>query len=157
VQKDASSTDEPALKKQKLDPTSPWCDTDSDEEDACDVVHTERADIEKRLAAALAEMEMFKVTKFNSQIKDAVKTSDGLLSWWQVEGKAFPLLRHVARCIFGLPASSASSERAFSAAGQVVTHKRKMLDKGRVNQHMVVKRNADLITKTAALNVNLEK
>ncbi|EEH50919.1 transposase [Micromonas pusilla CCMP1545] len=151
VKKDASSTDEPAFKKQKLDPTSTYGDTDSDEEDACDVVHTERADIEQRLAAAHTEMERFKAHAFNRQVKDETRTSEGLLSWWQVEGIAFPLLREVARNIFSLPASSASSERAFSAAGQVVTHKRKMLDKARVNKLMVVKRNANFVTKAEVL------
>ena len=47
-----------------------------------------------------------------------------LLHWWKLHSKEFPFLGSLAKKTFAVPASSASSERNFSAAGQVLTERR---------------------------------
>ena len=43
------------------------------------------------------------------------KENTQVLPWWAVYEKAFPLLSKVAKYVLGIPASSAKSERVFSA------------------------------------------
>ena len=47
-----------------------------------------------------------------------------ILLWWKTNQAQFPLLAKVARSILCIPASSAESERVFSAASNIVTEKR---------------------------------
>uniref|UniRef100_A0AAV2K1C2 HAT C-terminal dimerisation domain-containing protein n=1 Tax=Knipowitschia caucasica TaxID=637954 RepID=A0AAV2K1C2_KNICA len=47
-----------------------------------------------------------------------------LLSWWKQHETTLPLLARLARMVFSVPASSSSSERAFSAAGRVIEERR---------------------------------
>jgi len=47
-----------------------------------------------------------------------------LLSFWKSKVEEFPGLSTLARCIFCIPASSASSERAFSVSGRVFEQRR---------------------------------
>ena len=56
------------------------------------------------------------------------KTRMDVLKWWQKHETNLPLLSHFAKQILCIPASSASSERTFSAAGNIVTAKRYNLD-----------------------------
>ena len=49
------------------------------------------------------------------------------LSWWRVNETKHQLLAKISRFYMGIPATSASSERAFSTAGQIVTEKRNRL------------------------------
>lgn len=51
-----------------------------------------------------------------------------ILKWWQDHEKILPILSHFAKGILAIPASSASSERTFSAAGNIVTAQRYNLD-----------------------------
>jgi hypothetical protein len=50
-----------------------------------------------------------------------------ILNWWREHQEKFPKLAKLARKIFSVPASSAASERAFSAAGQTITERRTSL------------------------------
>ncbi|CAM9526079.1 unnamed protein product, partial [Phaeothamnion confervicola] len=50
-----------------------------------------------------------------------------ILVWWRDRGVEFPKLALLARRVLCIPATSASSERLFSVAGQVVTKKRNRL------------------------------
>ena len=45
-----------------------------------------------------------------------------ILQWYKDHHKTFPILSQVAREVLCVPASSASSERAFSVSGQVLVH-----------------------------------
>ena len=54
------------------------------------------------------------------------KTED-LLKWWKNNAAEFPKLSRTARQILVIPASSASSERNFSSAGQVISERRTCL------------------------------
>ncbi|KAG5277570.1 hypothetical protein AALO_G00119130 [Alosa alosa] len=47
-----------------------------------------------------------------------------LLSWWKQHETTLPLLARLARMVFSVPASSSSSERAFSAAGRMIWERR---------------------------------
>ena len=50
------------------------------------------------------------------------------LMWWKEHAAQFPYLSQLARRYLAMPATSASVERLFSVAGQVVTAKRASLD-----------------------------
>jgi hypothetical protein len=57
------------------------------------------------------------------------KRSDvDILKWWKDNEQVLPLLSREARKFLCIPASSTSSERMFSAAGNIVTAKRYNLD-----------------------------
>jgi hypothetical protein len=51
-----------------------------------------------------------------------------ILMWWKKHAVRFPYLSRLARRYLAMPATSASVERLFSLAGQVVTAKRARLD-----------------------------
>ena len=51
-----------------------------------------------------------------------------ILMWWKKHAVRFPYLSRLARRYLAMPATSASVERLFSVAGQVVTAKRARLD-----------------------------
>lgn len=61
------------------------------------------------------EMELYKGSR---------ATDRNVLQWWQSHEKDFPRLHQVARKILCIPASSASSERAFSSANRVLEERR---------------------------------
>lgn len=48
----------------------------------------------------------------------------GILMWWKEHATRFPYLSQLARRYLAMPATSASVERLFSVAGQIVTAKR---------------------------------
>ncbi|KAK3932332.1 Transposable element Hobo transposase [Frankliniella fusca] len=50
--------------------------------------------------------------------------SEDILSWWEERVVMFPILSRVVRMVLATPASSASSERIFSTARQIITPKR---------------------------------
>jgi len=56
------------------------------------------------------------------------KAKVDVLAWWRANAATLPLLSQVARGILAIPASSASSERCFSAAGNICTAQRYNLD-----------------------------
>lgn len=69
----------------------------------------------------------------NPNLKRIDKSNDTItfgspLEWWKMNNKRFPNLAKLARKFLCIPASSASSERVFSAAGQVIAKKRARLD-----------------------------
>ena len=51
-----------------------------------------------------------------------------ILMWWKQHAVRFPYLSRLARRYLAMPATSASVERLFSVAGQVVSAKRARLD-----------------------------
>ena len=88
---------------------------DSDEEDDYTIVQT-KSEIEKFVELALTVPPKFK--------------DFDILMWWKMNQARFPLLAKVARSILCIPASSAESERVFSAASNILTEKRtRMLPK----------------------------
>jgi hAT family C-terminal dimerisation region len=57
-----------------------------------------------------------------------------ILAYWKGKADKMPMLAKVARQFFALPVTSASSERLFSAAGNVVTSARTLLNSERAEQ-----------------------
>jgi hypothetical protein len=57
------------------------------------------------------------------------------LNWWNGEkAQLYPILWRLAEVYFAIPAASASSERAFSGAGNIITARRCRLNPGTVQQ-----------------------
>lgn len=54
----------------------------------------------------------------------SVQDSKAPLEWWKAHRKCLPILAELARNVLCIPAASASSERVFSASGNIVTDKR---------------------------------
>ena len=54
--------------------------------------------------------------------------------WWKVNEKNFAVLSKLAKYFLGIPASSATSERIFSAGGLTVSHLRCTLDDEKVEE-----------------------
>lgn len=65
-----------------------------------------------------------------------------VLEWWSENEKEFPTMAKLARKLLAIPASSASSERAFSAAGNAVSQRRTALDPQTVNDVLFVHSNS---------------
>ncbi|RXN35979.1 zinc finger BED domain-containing 1-like protein [Labeo rohita] len=58
---------------------------------------------------------------------------EDILSFWQSQSIAFPVLAKVSKMILCIPATSASSERTFSTAGRVLESRRNRLNPGTVD------------------------
>ena len=71
-----------------------------------------------------------------------------ILAYWKSQEKVLPLLSRFARRYFGIPVSSASSERLFSAAGNVITENRTLLSTERAEQLIYIHDNYWDIEKT---------
>ena len=72
------------------------------------------------------------------------KTADekiDILDWWKLMKTQYPILSKFARKYLCIPASSASSERAFSTAGNVVTCRRTTLAVDNVEKIVFIKEN----------------
>jgi len=54
----------------------------------------------------------------------AMVTDFDVLRWWEDKAKDFPILWQLAEVYLAIPATAASSERAFSTSGNIVTIKR---------------------------------
>jgi hypothetical protein len=64
-----------------------------------------------------------------------------ILDWWRLNAGTFPIMARLARKILCIPASSSSSERVFSSAGNIVTSKRQNLDPEMVEKLVYLKEN----------------
>ena len=64
-----------------------------------------------------------------------------ILAWWKGNWHQFPKLATLARQVFAIPASSAASERSFSAAGCTVTERRTALSPDTVDSILFVHSN----------------
>ena len=56
------------------------------------------------------------------------------MKFWRDKEQDFPLLAKVARKYYGIPVTSASSERLFSTAGNVITSARTLLNTEKAEQ-----------------------
>ena len=78
------------------------------------------------------------------QTKDPAKTCSRL-EWWDSHKTEFPLLANCARHILAIPASSATSERFFSAGGLMVSSKRTNLAEDTVEDLLMIKLNLEKV------------
>ncbi|EXX53697.1 hypothetical protein RirG_241570 [Rhizophagus irregularis DAOM 197198w] len=63
------------------------------------------------------------------------------LDWWRIRSQNFPKLAKLARKYLAIPATSVSSERLFSDAGNLISAKRTSLDTKLAGQMLFLKRN----------------
>ena len=68
-----------------------------------------------------------------------------VLQWWSIHKTEFPLLSALARSVYCHPASSASSERAFSQAGLTLTSKRQRMNVSTLEKLCFVNQNFKLL------------
>ena len=59
--------------------------------------------------------------------------------WWKQKQNVFPVISRMARDYLGIPATSASSERAFSASGNLITDKRTSLSDDSIEANMCLR------------------
>jgi len=69
------------------------------------------------------------------------------LMWWKKNEKRFPYLARLAKKFLAIQASSASPERLFSVAGNLITERRSCLTPDHVKEIMFIKLNAELLPK----------
>ncbi|XP_011862111.1 PREDICTED: zinc finger BED domain-containing protein 1-like [Vollenhovia emeryi] len=68
------------------------------------------------------------------------------LEWWKTRADKFPALAILARKYLSIPATSASAERTFSTAGNIVTPKRNCLSPENVNMLVFLYQNKSVYT-----------
>lgn len=68
-----------------------------------------------------------------------------ILNWWKIHQTKYPLLAQLAKFIHSIPATSAPSERLFSAAGNTVTEKRSRISPEVLHSVLLLKSNYDLL------------
>jgi hypothetical protein len=94
-------------------------------------------DDEAMNAEAITEMDLF--------VKEPGIALDACpLEWWKQRATIYPVLSQMARVHLAVPASSAPSERVFSAASLVLDERRRRLDEHRVSRLVFMKRNMPL-------------
>ncbi len=64
------------------------------------------------------------VARYRHLPSQAMITDFDVLAWWEDKAKDFPILWQLAEVYLAIPATAASSERAFSLSGNIVTIKR---------------------------------
>ena len=62
-----------------------------------------------------------------------------VLAWWKTHEASYPTLAMMARDFFAIPASSVSSERAFSSSGGLISKKRTRLANNTIRAMMCIK------------------
>ena len=78
------------------------------------------------------------------------------LGWWKEHERMFPILAHVAKTVYTIPASSSKSERTFSCAGNFVTTKRNRLGTKKLEDLVILKENQETIVSFKRDNPNME-
>lgn len=67
------------------------------------------------------------------------------LEWWKKMKLSLPNLYKLVCCIYGIPITSAASERAFSSAGLLITAKRSALKPSKANKILFIHDNFEFI------------
>jgi hypothetical protein len=69
---------------------------------------------------------------------------DTLLGWWNNHSLIFPQLALLAKSLLGVPASSATSERVFSASGRILEKRRQSLNPDVVDDILIIRNFRDM-------------
>ena len=72
--------------------------------------------------------------------RDSLELGGDVLQWWKKQAD-LPLLSYLAKDYLSIPATSVSSERVFSSAGNIVTAQRSLLHPDHVDQLIFLKKN----------------
>jgi len=81
--------------------------------------------------------------------EDKIPFNQCPFNWWLNKKNKYPVLAKMARIFLAIPATSTSSERLFSDAGNLMTSKRSRIDSELFKRMMFLKRNA---TKVASIH-----
>jgi hypothetical protein len=81
--------------------------------------------------------------------EDKIPFTQCPFNWWLNKKNKYPVLAKMARVFLAIPATSTSSERLFSDAGNLITSKRSRIDSELFKRMMFLKRNA---TKVASIH-----
>jgi hypothetical protein len=71
--------------------------------------------------------------------KVSFSKDDSLLEWWAKHSLIFPQLSLLAKSLFGVPASSATSERIFSSSGRILEKRRQSLSPDIVDDILMIR------------------
>ena len=63
------------------------------------------------------------------------------MKWWKYNKDKFPLMSKAVRAIYCIPASSSSSERAFSVGGLICSQRRGKLSPKKIEELAIIKLN----------------
>lgn len=75
-----------------------------------------------------------------------------ILSWWMKHTAEFPILSQLSKFVHAIPASSAPSERLFSAAGNTITEKRSRISPEVLHGVLFLKSNFDLMEPSISIH-----
>ena len=64
---------------------------------------------------------------------------ESVFEWWKKWSLNYPQLSVLAKCLLGIPASSATSERVFSASGRILEERRQNLSGDIVNDILFIR------------------
>jgi hypothetical protein len=78
--------------------------------------------------------------------EDKIPFSQCPFNWWLNKKNKYPVLAKMARIFLAIPATSTSSERLFSDAGNLMTSKRSRIDSELFKRMMFLKKNATKVT-----------
>lgn len=99
-------------------------------------------------------------TPVDDELKDYLNSQSpvctDLLKWWDQNQKTYPNLYMAHLVVHSIPATSAASERAFSAAGNIITQKRTRLDSLNVNNLIVANSNPKINQSLSSLVEDLQ-
>jgi hypothetical protein len=78
--------------------------------------------------------------------EDKIPFNQCPFNWWLNKKNKYPVLAKMARIFLAIPATSTSSERLFSDAGNLMTSKRSRIDSELFKRMMFLKKNATKVT-----------
>lgn len=71
-----------------------------------------------------------------------------VIDWWKNSAREFPLLSRVARFVYAIPASSASTENQFSTAGHTFNERLTNMESHKLEDLLLLKINSDIMPLT---------
>ena len=98
------------------------------------------SDVLVKVTSAPADQSSITI-EWEMHLKVPAVTGLNVLDFWRTNKHKFPLLAESARKWLCVPASSASSERAFSAGGAIVSYKRTKLQPEQVEKLLYIQQN----------------
>jgi len=113
---------------------------------------SEEIEPEEELLKAVCEEEFDRFMKKTVSLRLRKKKQEGgeyndPLAWWKEEQAKYPTIARLAREFLAIPATSAPSERVWSRAAQVLTHKRSKIKSALSERIMFIRENSSLLHK----------
>ncbi|CAF1053734.1 unnamed protein product [Rotaria magnacalcarata] len=69
-----------------------------------------------------------------AKAKLVISNEESVLQWWKKRSINYPTLSVLARSLLGIPASSCTSERIFSATGRILEQRRQNIICNEINE-----------------------